>query len=119
MRGYALAAGAVVAAALGIVAAPAVVSGAGESGGIAPAPAGFELRDAKVSPRRAYFAGRRVTIAFTAAMPAPLDLRVDIVRAATRRPVVSIALPAAAPGAAQRVAWDGLTGRGDVAPNGR
>ena len=42
----------------------------------------------------------------------------DVVREATRRPVVTLALPAAAPGVARQVTWDGLTGRGAVAPNG-
>ena len=79
----------------------------------------FALIDARVSPRRAYAAGRRVRVSFTVAAAAPLALRVDVVREATRRLVRSFALAPAAPGVEQRVAWDGRTGAGAVAPNGR
>ena len=80
---------------------------------------GFELLDARVSPRRAYFAGRRVLITFAVEAAAPLPLQVDVVREATREPVVTLALPPAAPGVVQRVEWDGRAGSGAVAPNGR
>lgn len=104
------------------VAAPALVSGSAPSGGTAPAaPAAptFALRAARVTPAHAYFAGRPVRISFSFAAAAPLALRVDVVREATRKPVVSIALPVAAAGAPQSLEWDGRTGAGDVAPNGR
>ncbi|MEA2155446.1 MAG: hypothetical protein QOE11_1586, partial [Solirubrobacteraceae bacterium] len=77
------------------------------------------LRDARVSPRHAYVAGRPVAVGFRADAPAPLDLQVDVVREATGKPVRRFALPAVAPGVAQHVAWDGLTGGGAVAPGGR
>ena len=87
----------------------------------APAPAApaFALRDARVSPQHAYVAGRPVAVGFRADAPAPLDLQVDVVREATGTPVRRFALPAVAPGVAQHVAWDGLTGGGAVAPGGR
>jgi murein DD-endopeptidase MepM/ murein hydrolase activator NlpD len=112
---------------LGAVPAPATtgVSGAADPVAVranAPSSAaapGFALRDARVSPRHAYFAGRAVTIGFTVDAPAPLDLQVDVVREATGKPVRRFALPAVAPGVAQRVEWDGLTGGDEVAAGGR
>jgi len=79
----------------------------------------FALVDARVSPRRAYAAGRRVRVGFAVAAPAPLALRIDVVHEATRRPVRSFALASAAPGVEQRFAWNGRTRAGEVAPNGR
>ena len=136
MSGRALAAlGAValLAGGIAVVASPpAAVSGFAPSGGrapatTAPAPApapaapatGFAIRDAGVGPKRAYFAGRKVTVSFTVDAAAPLDLQIDVVREATRTPVRSIPLPAVVAGVPQRVEWDGVTGRGEVAPNGR
>jgi murein DD-endopeptidase MepM/ murein hydrolase activator NlpD len=106
---------AAVAAAAVTPASATVVSG---SAPIAAAPA-FALRDTRVRPRHAYVAGRPVAVGFRADAPAPLDLRVDVVREATGRPVRRFALAAVAPGVAQHVAWDGLTGGGAVAPGGR
>jgi len=60
-----------------------------------------------------------VRVSFTIAAPAPLALRVDVVREATRRPVRSFALAPAAPGVERHVEWNGRTGAGEVAPNGR
>jgi murein DD-endopeptidase MepM/ murein hydrolase activator NlpD len=99
-----------------------VVSGAAPTGGtapVAPVAPGFVLLDPRVSPAKAYVAGRRVQVSFGVDAVAPIALKVDVVREATRRPVVTFALPVAAPGSAQRVEWDGLTGAGKVAPNGR
>jgi murein DD-endopeptidase MepM/ murein hydrolase activator NlpD len=79
----------------------------------------FELLDARVTPQRAYVAGRPVQVSFGVAAPAPLALQVDVVREATRKPVRSFALPPVAPGAVQRVEWDGSTAAGKAAPNGR
>ncbi|MEA2150355.1 MAG: hypothetical protein QOD69_2185 [Solirubrobacteraceae bacterium] len=73
---------------------------------------------ARVSPRHAYVAGRPVTIVFAVGGAAPVALQVDVVREATGMPVRRFAIAAAAPGAQQRLAWDGLTGGGDVAPGG-
>ena len=100
-------------AALGAVAVPV--------GAAAPPPAAseFALAGARVTPRHAYFAGRPVRIAFAVRAPAPLALRVDVVREATGLPVRRFSLPAIAPGVAVGVDWDGLTGGGDVAPRGR
>jgi murein DD-endopeptidase MepM/ murein hydrolase activator NlpD len=124
VTGRALAAAVV---AVGVVVAP---TAAGVSGAAPPAvmrenapssvaaPA-FALRDARVSPRHAYFAGRPVAVGFTLDAPAPLDLRVDVVRQATGKAVRRFALPAVAPGVAQRVEWDGLTGGDEVAAGGR
>ena len=107
-------AGAAGAAVVG-AAAPAPVPGA------APDAAPPELRivGAQVSPRHAYFAGRPVRLSFTVAAPAPVSLQVEVVRdAAPERPVLTIVPPPVAPGVAQRVEWDGLTGSGKVAPGG-
>ena len=82
------------------------------------APPEFRILGAQVSPRHAYFAGRPVELAFTVAAPAPLDLQVDIVRDKTDQPVRRILVAAAAPGVAQRVEWDAVTGGGKVAPDG-
>ena len=96
-------------AAAACAAAPPLVSGS------AP---GFALLDARVTPKHAYFAGRPVRISFSFEAAAPVALQVDVVREATHRPVVSIALPLAAAGTPQSLEWDGRTGAGDVAPNG-
>jgi murein DD-endopeptidase MepM/ murein hydrolase activator NlpD len=83
-----------------------------------PVPA-FTIARASVSPRDAYFAGAPIRIAFAIAAAAPLALRVDLVREATGKPVRRLALAGPAqPGVAQRLIWDGVTGGGDVAPNG-
>jgi murein DD-endopeptidase MepM/ murein hydrolase activator NlpD len=81
-------------------------------------PSAFALTDARVSPRRAYFAGREVTITFGIAAAAPLALQVDLVREPSSRVVRRYVLPAVAPGIAQLLRWDGLTGGGEVAPGG-
>lgn len=79
----------------------------------------FSVTSATVSPRQAYVAGAPVRIAFAIAATAPLDLRVEIVREATRKPVRRLALPRPArPGATQRLRWDGVAGDGEVAANG-
>lgn len=101
-----------------------VVAGSAQTGGTGPpapavAAAGFALTGARVTPRRAYFAGRPVRISFAVASAVPIAVRVDVVREATRKAVVSLALPAAAPGVGRSAEWDGLTGAGEVAPNGR
>ena len=79
----------------------------------------FVVSDASVTPQQAYVAGRPVAIAFTVAAPEPLALAVDVVREKTATPVRRLGVAAAAPGAEQRLSWDGLTGGGDVAPGGR
>ena len=83
-----------------------------------PPPPEFRILDAQVSPRHAYFAGRPVAITFRLAAPEPMALQVDIVRDRTDQPVRRLLPPAALPGTAQRVEWDGLTGGGKVAANG-
>ncbi len=113
----------VVLAALAVAAAAgaaAVVASAPRSSGSAAEapPPEFRILDARVRPRHAYFAGRPVGISFSVAAPAALDLQIDVVRDKTGAPVRRLLLPAAAPGVAQRVEWDGLTGGGTVAPNG-
>ena len=102
---------------------PAVVVAASGPGSSQPEPSPqtpeFRVLDARVSPQRAFVAGRPVRIGFTLAAPAPLALQVDVVRDATDRPVRRLELPAVAPGVPHRVEWDALTGRGEVAPAGR
>jgi murein DD-endopeptidase MepM/ murein hydrolase activator NlpD len=102
--------------AVGLAQAPALAS--------RPAPArapGFAIAGARVSPQHAYFAGRPVSITFSIRAPAALDLQLDIVREATGDAVRRMPVPAVAPGtgSATIVSWDGLTGGGEVAPNGR
>ena len=131
-RGGGLAAIAVAAVAAVALALPALGSGGGERGApggaraaalgvvvaAAAAEPSFKVVDGKVSPRRAYFAGRPVRISFAIEAAAPLALQVDVVREATRRPVRRFDLAAVASGVGQSLEWDGLTGGGDVAPNG-
>ncbi len=58
-------------------------------------------------------------IAFGFVAPAPVALQVDVVREASGGvPVLSFALPVAAPGSPQAIEWDGLRGSGEVAPQG-
>lgn len=88
---------------------------------LAPQPAqppAFTVRDASVGPRHAYFDGAPVRIAFAIDAREPLALTVDVVREATRKPVRHFELKVVAPGAEQHLQWDGVTGGGDVAPNG-
>lgn len=80
---------------------------------------GFTLLDARVRPQQAYVAGRPVEIELRIDAPAPVELQVDVVRAATGRAVRRLVLAAVPPGVAQQVAWDGLAGGGAVAPGGR
>jgi murein DD-endopeptidase MepM/ murein hydrolase activator NlpD len=85
---------------------------------LAAAP-GFSVVESRVTPRHAYFAGAPVRIAFTIDAPAPVALQVDVVREATRAPVRRLAVATvAAPGVAQVLEWDGLTGGDAVAPGG-
>lgn len=123
MSGRAIVAlGAPAAAAAGLALGAPPGTGAGPTGGAPAAPAaasGFALAGARVSPRRAYFAARPVAIEFSVVAPAPVDLRVDVVREATGSAVRGFALAGVVPGAAQAVRWDGLTAAGEVAPNGR
>ena len=85
---------------------------------VAAPSATFTVRDAAVGPRHVFVAGRPLRIAFAIAARAALMLRVDVVRDATGRPVRRFELPAVAPGIGQRLAWDGVTGGGEGAPNG-
>lgn len=80
----------------------------------------FTVTSSSVGPKHAYVAGAPVRIAFAIDAPAPLALRVDIVREATREPVRRFVVPAVAGagGATQRLQWDGVTARGEGAPNG-
>jgi murein DD-endopeptidase MepM/ murein hydrolase activator NlpD len=99
------------------------VGGAAAPGGPADeaapvVPPEFRILDARISPRHAYFAGRPVAVTFAVGAPAPLDLQIDVVRDRTDQPVRRLLLPAAAPGVAQRVEWDAVTGGGKVAPDG-
>jgi murein DD-endopeptidase MepM/ murein hydrolase activator NlpD len=79
----------------------------------------FSVSSGSVAPRQAYFAGAPVRLRFVIDAPAPLALRVHIVRVFTREPVRRIAPAAlATPGVAQTFTWNGITGGGEVAPNG-
>jgi len=82
-----------------------------------PAPPEFRILNPNVTPRRAYFAGREVEITFALAAPEPLVLQVDIVRNKTDKPVRRLT-GVADVDETHLLAWDGLTGGGEVAPNG-
>lgn len=87
---------------------------------IAPAmSSGLEVVQSRVAPKHAYYGGPIVHIGFRFAAIGPLDLRVEIVRQVTARVVRRFALAAAIPQQRQRIDWDGLTGGGRVAPDGR
>jgi len=90
---------------------------------VVPAPPGpppaFVLRDARVSPQRAYAAGPPVRIAFSIEGSAGPELLVDVVRAATGHRVRRLHVLSQAQPLRRRVSWDGLTAAGDVAPDGR
>ena len=119
MRRRGLVALAALAAAGGGAAVVGATAPGGPAGAAAPAaPPEFRILGARVSPRLAYVAGRPVAIAFAIAAPRPLDLQVDVVSDRTDQPVRRLLVAAAAPGAAQRVAWDAITGGGKVAPSG-
>jgi murein DD-endopeptidase MepM/ murein hydrolase activator NlpD len=104
--------------AVAVVGAAVPLPGGADENAAPAAPPEFRILDARVSPRHAYFAGRPAAITFGLAAPAPLALQVDVVREKTDQPVRRLLLPAAAPGVAQRVEWDGLTGGAKVAPDG-
>jgi hypothetical protein len=62
--------------------------------------------------------GRKATVSFYVRGAAPVDVLVDVVRAADRVAVAHFAIPAAAPGAVQSVDWDGMIA-GVAQPDGR
>lgn len=87
-----------------------------------PAPAGaFSVTEPSVSPSKVYFGRAPVNIAFavSAAATAPRDLHVEIVAERSRRIARRIIVPGAVPGAQVRTAWDGVTGSGRAAAEGR
>ncbi|HYU59135.1 MAG TPA: M23 family metallopeptidase [Solirubrobacterales bacterium] len=76
-----------------------------------PPPPAFELTHASVKPHEAFFDARRlprVRYAFSA--PAPLDIRIELVRAGDV--VASWKQPAQAPSVSQSFAWDPAQGKG-------
>ena len=91
----------------------------------APAPAAptpgadLQIVQSRVAPTHAFFGGRTVRIEFRFAAGGPLDLQVEIVRQANNKVARRYPLPQAIPQQPQRVEWDGLTGAGRVAENGR
>lgn len=84
----------------------------------APAPAP-PVQSARVAPARAFFGGRPVTVAFRLRGCSPESLAVEIARVRGGRVVRRLALRAAAPHALLRLRWNGLTGAGRAAPDGR
>lgn len=83
-----------------------------------PAPA-FAVTGAKVAPAKIYFGRSPVRIAFAVTAPAPLGLHAEIVAARSGRIARRIVVPAAVPGVLQRLRWDGVTGSGRAAADGR
>jgi murein DD-endopeptidase MepM/ murein hydrolase activator NlpD len=82
-----------------------------------PPVSAFAVTEARVSPERARFGGRPVTLRLVFRAAAPLDLRVVIRRAG--RTVRRWELAGAAPGVPQRLHWTGLTSAGRPARDGR
>ena len=76
------------------------------------------LREPRVSPARVYFGRAPVTIRFDLDTPGATDLHVEVVSERTGRIARRLVVPAAPPGAT-RVRWDGVTGAGDAAADGR
>jgi murein DD-endopeptidase MepM/ murein hydrolase activator NlpD len=77
----------------------------------------FSVSGPAVAPSKIFIARDPVRISFAVEAARPLDLDVEVVRGSTvaRR----IALTAVMPGVEQVVRWDGITGAGDAAPDGR
>lgn len=113
--GLALAAGAIATAAL-----------AASAAAPAPAPVPVEpvtapelvLVQPRVTPAKAFYGGRAVRIEFLVGA-GPLDLEIQIVRQATGKVARSFSVAQAIAQQPERIDWDGLTGGGRVAPNGR
>ncbi len=86
---------------------------------VAPAPASaFTLERADVTPSEAFFDGfDPVEVSFRFSGAAPVDVTVRVERAG--RLVRTIAAKRLRPGDDNVVAWDGLTGAGRAAPDGK
>lgn len=84
-------------------------------------PLSFRLGSHSVAPKRAYFAGTQVRIAFRFEAAAPLDLDVEVVRLVTGRPVRRFTIRRAQPFKPQRLRlrWNGVTTHGYAAPDAR
>lgn len=77
-----------------------------------------QLQSSAVTPRRAFFDSERgVRISFRLDAPEPVDLTVRI--RGGGREVRRFFLFDVAPGSLQAVVWDGITGLGKAAPDGR
>ena len=75
------------------------------------------LEQSRVAPALALFGGRPLTVLLRFRASAPLDLEVRV-RTAAGRAIRRWRIRGARPGPV-RLAWDGLTARGRVAPDGR
>ena len=104
---------AVFAAVAAVLAAPAPALAAPIQG------ADLQIVQARVTPAHAFFGGKAVRVEFRFAASTPLDLQVEIVRQANHKVTRRYPLAQAIPQQPQRVDWDGLTGAGRVAANGR
>jgi len=92
------------------------------SAAVAAAPAAaptFSVTDKQVTPSKVYIDRDPVRIGLTIAADRELDLDVEIVRERTGRVARRLHLKAVAPGTARRVRWDGVTGDGGAAGDGR
>ena len=83
--------------------------------------AAFSVDEPTVSPSKIFLGRDPVKIAFgmNSGDPAPRDLHVEIVAERTRRIARRIVLPGVVPGAQVRTSWDGVTGSGAAAGDGR
>lgn len=93
--------------------------------GVAPiataqAGVGFELRDAKVSPKKALFDGKRkIKLRYSFEARRPVNLRIRVVKSKSGRPVRSWLERRARPGVRLVRPWDGVTARGKSATDGK
>lgn len=81
---------------------------------------GFELVRSRVSPKKAYFAGkRRVRLRYRFSSSRPVDLRIAVVRPGSGRAVATWRQRKARPGTPLERRWNGITRRGRAARDGR
>jgi len=81
--------------------------------------AAFSVDRPTVSPSKIYLGRAPVRIAFAVTGPVPRDLHVEIVSERSGRIARRIVLRGALPGARLRATWDGVSGSGRAASDGR
>lgn len=87
---------------------------AGEAG----TPGSFTISSSSVAPQKAFFDGDEVALRYRFASDGPLDLEIEI-RATNDELMRELFVAAATPAEQHLQVWDGLTGAGKVAPDGK